>query len=562
MRKLILTSLLLTFALGLSFSSLVFASSPSEDRPTPKIASDDHGDPVLKAMLAELKRSQEKLQLGQLQRPYYIDYQVTELEDHTSDATLGAMRTDNVNSGRLVRVVVRIGDYKQDSYFGQGMGTMEVMPTDNDELALRHQLWLATDKAYKAALGGLTEKQAALKNVEVENDVADFSQEKPAVSVHDLVKLDANLDAWKAKLRATSDLFRRDPSLEASSAFFNFRVLNRYFVNTEGTVTRNGKAVYSYIFSGSAQADDAMRLERSHGYVVTNADELPKPEEIQKDAEKLISTFAALKKAPLVEDDYHGPVLLSGDAATSVFERLVVPNVVGVRPELGSSARTRGEFNSYYKNRVLPEFFTVEDDPLAKKIDGTTLAGSYDVDDEGVAAQKVTVIEKGVLTNYLLAREPIRDFPHSNGHGRTTLAGAPRPQISNLIFKAASPLTFDELKRKLMAMCKDQGRPYGYYVETTGPQLAPRLLWRVYVSDGHMELVRGAVFNQLDTRALRNDIVAAGNDNYVYNRNEPLPSAIVAPSVLFGELDIQRGNRQREKLPQYPAPTLSSSATK
>ena len=43
------------------------------------IPSDDHGDPVLKAMIAELKRSQEKLQLGQLQRPYYIDYQVTEL---------------------------------------------------------------------------------------------------------------------------------------------------------------------------------------------------------------------------------------------------------------------------------------------------------------------------------------------------------------------------------------------------------------------------------------------------------------------------------------------------
>jgi TldD protein len=550
------------FAFALMFSGFGHALPVPDDTPAPKIATDDHGDPVLKAMLAELKRSQEKLQLGQLQRPYYIDYQVTELEDHVTDATLGALRTDNLNVGRLVRVVVRIGDYKQDSYFGQGMGTVEVMPTDNDELALRHQLWLATDKAYKAALGGLTEKQAALKNVEVENDVADFSHEKPAVSVHALAKLDANLDAWKANLRSTSDLFRRDPALEASSAFLNFRVLNRYFVNTEGTVTRNGKTIYSYIFTGSAQADDAMRLERSHGYVVTRADELPKPEEIQKDAEKLISTFNALKKAPLVEDDYRGPVLISGDAATSIFERLVVPNILGIRPELGSSARTRGEFNSYYKNRVLPEFFTVEDDPLAKKIDGTTLAGSYDVDDEGVAAEKVTVIEKGVLANYLLAREPIRDFPHSNGHGRTALAGAPRPQISNLIFKAANPLTFDELKHKLLQMCKDQGRPYGYYVETTGPQLAPRLLWRVYVSDGHMELVRGAVFNQLDTRALRNDIVAAGNDNYVFNRNEPLPSAIVAPSVLFGELDIQRGNRQREKLPTYPAPTLSTATTK
>jgi hypothetical protein len=174
-----------------------------------------------------------------------------------------------------------------------------------------------------------------------------------------------------------------------------------------------------------------------------------------------------------------------------------------------------------------------------------------------VAAQSVTIVDKGILTSYLLGREPLRDFPRSNGHGRAALAGAPRPQISNLIFRASDGLSPEDLKKKLIQMCKDQGRPYGYYVETTGPRLAPRLLWRVYVSDGHMELVRGAVFNQLDTRALRNDIIAAGNDTYVYNRIDPLPSAIVAPSVLFGELDIQRANRTREKLPSYPAPALS-----
>ncbi|MGH9567343.1 MAG: metallopeptidase TldD-related protein, partial [Candidatus Angelobacter sp.] len=123
------------------------------------VSADDHGDPVLKAMLAELRRSQEKLQLGQLQRPYYIDYQVTELQDYIADATLGALRTDTTNVGRLVRVVVRIGDYKQDSYYGEGVGTLEMMPIENNEIALRHQLWLATDKAYKAALNGLTEKQ-------------------------------------------------------------------------------------------------------------------------------------------------------------------------------------------------------------------------------------------------------------------------------------------------------------------------------------------------------------------------------------------------------------------
>jgi TldD protein len=555
MRRLISAVLLL-----LVFSAAALADDSAPFAAAASVSSNDHGDPVLKAMLAELKRSQEKLQLGQLQRPYYIDYQVTEIQDNIADATLGALRTNQINSGRLVRVVVRIGDYKQDSYFGEGMGAVEVMPMDNDEMALRRQLWLATDKAYKSALSGLTEKQAALKNVETENDLADFSEEKPAQSVRDLARLEVEMDKWQQTLRTTSDLFRADPSVEMSSAFLNFRVLNRYFVNTEGTVARNGRTIYTLLFSGSDQADDGMHLERSHGWVVTKADELPKADEIEKEAKQLIGSFKALKKAPLVEDDYRGPVLFSADAASSLFERLIVPNILGVRPDLGNPARTNGEFASYYKSPVLPAAFTVVDDPKAKEIDHQTLAGTYDVDDEGVEAQKVTVIDKGVLTNYLLGREPIRDFPHSNGHGRSALVAAPRPQISNLIFKASNSVPVDELKKKLIQMCKDQGRPYGYYVETTGPQLSPRLLWRVYVNDGHMDLVRGAVFKQLDTRALRSEIVATGNDAYVYNRAEPLPSAIIAPSLLFGELEIQRANRTREKLPQYPAPGLNTAA--
>ncbi len=548
------------FALALLVASFG-GWSLADDRPasSSSISTNDHGDPILKAMLAELKRSQEKLQFGQFQRPYFIDYQVTEVQDYNSDAVLGAIRSDDLNVGRLVRVVVRIGDHKQDSYFGEGTGTIEVMPMDNNELALRHTLWLATDKAYKAALSGLTEKQAALKNVVIDQELPDFSEEKPVESVHSLAKLDTDLDRWKKMLRTTSDVFRSDPDLESSAAGLHFRVLNRYYVNTEGSVTRHGIGSYMYTFAGSTQAADGMRLERSHAYVVTKPDELPGPEEVKKDTEELIGTFAKLRKAPLVEDDYHGPVLFSADAATAMVERFIVPNILGIRPELGNPGRTRGEFSSYYKSRVLPEFFTVVDDPRSKKLQNMTLAGSYDVDDEGVDAHPITVIEKGVLTHFLLGREPIRDFSASNGHGRTALAGQPRPQISNLIVRASNGISFEELKQKMIQMCRDQGRPYGYYVETTvGPGVTPRLLWRIYVNDGHMELVRGAIFNQLDTRALRSDIVAAGNDEYVYNRADPLPSAIVAPSMLFGDLEIQRANRTREKLPEYPAPPLAN----
>jgi predicted Zn-dependent protease len=553
MRRLFFLALIAT----ISFPAVLLADDQPSAQPS-SISTNDYGDPVLKAMLAELSRSQEKLQLGELERPYYIDYQVTAIEDYQAEATLGALRTDQANIGRMVRVVVRIGDYKQDSYFGEGTGSIEVMPTDNNELALRHQLWLATDKAYKSALNGLTEKQAALKNVQSESGVPDFSQEKPGQSVRELAKLGVNMDTWKQRLRVASDLFRSEPSLEGSDAILRFRILNRYFVNTEGTVTRGGSALYTFAFSGSTQADDGMRIDRSHAYVVTRPEELPMPEVVAQDAQRLIATFSKLRQAPLVEDDYRGPVLFSADAATTLFERFIAPNVAGGRPELGSPARTRGAFDSSFKSRVLPDFFTVVDDPHAGKVDNLTLAGNYDVDDEGVEAQTVTLIDKGILTSYLLGREPIRDFPHSNGHARSPLAGPPHPQISNLVFKAANAVSDKELKDKLLQMCKDQGRPYGYYVETTGPQLTPRLLWRVYTSDGHMELVRGAVFKELDNHAVRSDIIAAGNEAYIYNRSDLPGSSIVSPAVLFGELVIQRANRTREKLPQYPAPALSS----
>src|SRR5579864_1926026 len=287
MRRTLFISLILLLALP-AFS---LDDGPDSSASPASVSFNDHGDPVLRAMIAELKRSQENLQLGQMQRPYYIDYEVTEVKDYVADAMLGALRSDQGHAGRAVRVVVRIGDYKQDSYFGEGTGSGEAMPLDNEPLALRHQLWLATDKAYKSALNGLTEKQAALKNVVVETELPDFSQEKPGDFVASLRTTDIDLEAWKQQIRRTSDLFRSDPELESSSAFLHVRVMNRYFVNTEGTITRNGSTVYTLAFDGSAQAEDGMRIDRSHAYVVASPNELPKPEQVRKEARELIATF-------------------------------------------------------------------------------------------------------------------------------------------------------------------------------------------------------------------------------------------------------------------------------
>jgi hypothetical protein len=170
----------------------------------------------------------------------------------------------------------------------------------------------------------------------------------------------------------------------------------------------------------------------------------------------------------------------------------------------------------------------------------------------------VTVVDKGTLVNYLIGRAPIRDFSVSNGHGRASGNGSTAPAPGNLFFRPATTSTREELKKQLLDECRTRGLKYGYFVDTLGPRLAPRMLFRVWADDGHEELVRGAIFNELDVRALRSDLVAAGDDPLVSNRTGLPFMTIVSPSVLFDELEVKRADNTKEKLPDYPAPTLTS----
>jgi predicted Zn-dependent protease len=232
----------------------------------------------------------------------------------------------------------------------------------------------------------------------------------------------------------------------------------------------------------------------------------------------------------------------------------VGPNVLGRRPMLGQNARTIGDWANNYKSRVLPDFLSAVDDPTLGSFEGHGLLGRYLVDDEGIKADRVSVIEKGQLVNYLLSRQPIRDFPSSNGHGRAAITGPPMSSLGNLIVQASDPFSGDELKRKLIEACKQRNLPYGYFVQTLGPRLTPRLLYRISTKDGHQELVRGAVFGDLDTRALRNNIVAAGKEIDSEDQLDPIPQSVVSPALLFDELEVKRGDTAKQKLPDYPPP--------
>jgi len=550
------------FALLLATLSLALPAfsrpDDSKSAPDPMVAAKTavNGDPLLQALMTELERSKAQLKMDQLAAPYYIEYRVSDVEDYSTEAAFGATREDQRVHVRLLRVVVRLGDYKQDSYFSAGVGGNALLPLDNDPIALRHQIWLATDEAYKNAGQALTQKQSILKQFSKdENPIDDFAKAAPVHSVEPTLALKADSDNWKKTLEAASNLYREYPDIQSVSASARFTVVNDYMLNTEGTVTRNGKAVYTVQFSASTQAADGMRLGRTPAWTVAKIEELPTREKLLQDSKEALETLLALRKAPIVDEEYRGPVLFSPDAADDIVASLIGGNILGRKPQLGAPNRTTGAFATSYKSRILPAFVDVVDDPTMKDFKGKSLIGAYDVDSEGVKAQPVDIVERGVLTNYLLGRQPIRDFPESNGHGRAAPAGPPMPGLGVLLLKTSEPQTPNALIKHVIELVSNGGQPFGYRVETmAGP--APRLLYRVYAKDGHEELVRGAVFSELDVRALRSDLSALGNDPLVSNRTGGLPATVISPSLLFDELQVKRADTSKDKLPEYPAPPL------
>jgi TldD protein len=515
------------------------------------------GDGLLEALLTELDRSKAQLKMDQVQAPYYVEYRVNEVEDFGAEAAFGALRENQHVHIRVLRVVVRIGDYKQDSFYSRGQGESTILPLDNDSIALRHQIWLATDDAYKAAGQALAEKQAALKQFSADpNPVDDFAKAPPVIAVEPTVKLQADEAAWRKTLEDVTSLYKQYPDVQSVTASARFSAVNEYLVNSEGTVTRNGKTTYSVQLNGSAQAADGMRLGRSPAYMVARIEELPGHDALMSDAKKMLETIVALRQAPIVEEEYRGPILFAADAANDIVVSLIGQNVIGRKPQLGKPNRTTGTFATSYKTRVLPNFLSVIDDPTLKDFQGKSLVGNYAVDSEGVKAQAVNVVENGTLANYLVGRQPIRDFVTSNGHGRAAPGSFPGPSLGVLLVKGSEAQAPDDLKKKVIQMVTDQGKPYGYRVDTLGPGNVPRLLYRVYAKDGHEELVRGAVFSELDIRALRSDLIAVGNDPLVSNRSGGVPTTIISPSLLFDELEVKRADTSKDKLPDYPAPPL------
>jgi hypothetical protein len=561
----------------------------------------DSGDLILRAMRAELDRAHD-LKFANLESPYYVEANVDDVSSFTASATLGGLLSANRGRFRSPRVEVRVGSYKFDNtnYIGSGFTygsnyDVDRLPLEDNFELLRRYLWLAIDRAYKSAVESISRKRAALKNVSIGEQPDDFAPAPPLRRIEPVSPVIFDEEALKARVRSLSAIFVKYPDLRNSSVEFSGAHNIRYMATTEGTEIRIQEHVSIVRARASIQAPDGMMLRDAVVFHSAQPGVLASEAEMARGITALAENVSALAKAPMGEG-YNGPVVFEREAAAQVLAQVIGQNLALTRKPVTEPGRPgvfpTSELEGRFGARILPEWMDIVDDPTQTEWRGHPLFGHYTVDMDGVAPQPLSLVEKGVLKNFLLTRLPMRNFSTSNGRARLQgRFGANAAGFSNLFIRASETVAPAELKKKMIEICKTRNKPYGILIRKMDfPSSAPfdelrRLLagsansggsakavsipilaYRVY-PDGREELIRGLRFRGFNARSFK-DILAASDESYVFeflDNGVPMAmmgagstiaqSCVIAPSLLIDDLEMERMEEEFPKIPIVPPPT-------
>jgi hypothetical protein len=517
----------------------------------------------MRALADELTRSMSDLTLEGLERPYFIQYTTEDRVEYTISASYAALSESQSERNRVGYTQVRVGNPELDNTnFLRGRGGAAArLPIEDDELAIRQAIWRATDNDYKQAVEALTRKQAYLKDKHIEDRPSDFSPSSPVLEIEPSAELVFDRAAWEVRAKELSGRFSRFPEIQDSSVHMWAAAANGFVANSEGTRLRDADTGAMLTIQAELQAPEGMKLSDSLTYYAPRADQFPSQEQMLGDFDALATRLIDASRAPVLES-YTGPVLFAGQAAGQMFAALLGRGLAGQPDPVGTPRRPSGIGSSLEPKlglRILPRSYQIYDDPRVASFAEQFLIGHYDYDDEGVAAQRVDLVENGVLKDLVMSRSPTQKRTRSNGHGRGR-GPAVSAAVANLFIVDAQGVGEDELKKEFLDACKEEGLEFGLKVTAlkgSGRSGLPDPLYafKVYVADGREELVRGIEFGQVQVRVLRR-ILASGNQAYVYNATSGLgvPAAIVAPSVVFEELEVSKIIQEFDKPPLLPSP--------
>jgi TldD protein len=563
--------------LHLSFAPILSAG-PAENSSSTKAAPAKTGDPVLKVMQGELSRATTSLAKSD-PAPYFVSYTVNDQDIVVLVGSYGSLLTDAALQRRQADVVMRVGSAALDNTHGQSRAsgmTSGTLPLGDDSDAISRVLWELTDREYKrAAPAFLNVKTNTAVRAEEEDKSPDFSNEAPQTHTGEALKPQAfDRTAWEGEIRRLSGAFRKYPGVYFASVILQVQDSNSRLVSSEGTAIASPSATTRLIMEAQTRADDGMDLIRVETFQAPSASGLPSEADLAAKVDKMAADLKDLRKAPVAEP-YDGPALLSGRAAAVFFHEVLGHRLEGHRQRDEDEGQT---FTKKVDQEVLPKFLSVADDPTIHELAGVKLAGSYEYDNEGSPAQRVEVIQNGILKNFLMSRMPIKNFGLSNGHGRNQPGLMPTGRQGNLIVTSSQTVPEAQLRQKLIDEVKRQGKPYGLYFDdiqggftlTTRQlpqafQVLPVVVYRVYADGRPDELVRGVDIVGTPLAALTR-IMTTGDQQHVFNgvcgaESGSVPVSAVAPAMLFSEMEVQKRGHLHERPPILPPPGFEATTT-
>jgi predicted Zn-dependent protease len=563
--------------LQLSFAPILSAA-PAE-KPAPASApSANAGDPILKVMQGELSRASGSLSKTD-PAPYFLSYTVNDQDIVVLVGAYGSLLTDAALQRRQADVVMRVGSPALDNTHGQSRAsgmTSGSLPLGDDPGAISRVLWELTDREYKrAAPAFLNVKTNTAVRAEEEDKSPDFSKEAPQTHAGETLKPHAfDRAAWEGEIRRLSGAFRKYPGVYFATVVLQVQDSTSRLVSSEGAAIASPSASSRLIMEAETRADDGMELIRVETFQAPAAAGLPSEADLTAKIDKMAADLKDLRKAPVAEP-YDGPALLSGRAAAVFFHEVLGHRLEGHRQRDEDEGQT---FTKKIDQEVLPKFLSVADDPTIHELAGVKLAGSYEFDNEGSPAQRVEVIQNGVLKNFLMSRMPIKNFGVSNGHGRNQPGLMPTGRQGNLIVTSTQTVPEAQLRQKLIDEVKRQGKPYGLYFDdiqggftlTTRQlpqafQVLPVVVYRIYADGRPDELVRGVDIVGTPLAALTR-IMTTGDQQHVFNgvcgaESGSVPVAAVAPAMLFSEMEVQKRAHSHERPPILPPPGFENTLT-
>jgi len=577
-------------------------------------------DHTLQAMRDEMARAKTRLELKIPNidlpvRPYYVEYRLLDLELREVVAEFGTILSSTHTRNRFMDVEARVGSYRLDSSnfvsddaFRGFIGPTGSVGIDRDYDSLRQDLWIATDQAFKEAVETYSRKQAYLSSLARQSDIDDFSKADPVQLIEPLETPDWTNRNWEQEARETSATLRAFSEIHESRVTYYLVYATQYLLTSEGTEIRKNRHFAAIEAGMGTFANDGVPQNHFYATYATRPADLPGVDAVRKGLNVTGTELMALRAAPPAQD-YTGPVLFEARAAASVLAQVLGPAANGARPPISFSPVMeqllgnlggKSDWVGRLGARVLPTSVSVVDDPGAKDFNRTPLIGGYAVDDEGVRAQKVALVENGNVKGELMSRRPGPDSNQSNGHGRAAFLNDAKPTMSNLFFTSAETLSPAELKKKFLDTCRAEKLAYCLVVrEMDNPALSllhqedfsellasygggagtgdrlPLVVYRVYPETGREEMIRGSRIIGLNSRALRN-LAGIGNDSFAFNYMQSqdngfagtalgafgsarsgLPASVVAPSLLFEELEVRGARGEAKRLPLLPPPPMS-----